>query len=105
MDCFVAALLARTTERSLRRDNRPLDLAEPHTITIALAPAPHHERIAVLQERALDAAVELDRLGAIPADLEQAAALIFLRPGDRAASQEITDIHRAAARRVMHQLL
>src|SRR6266481_2620198 len=83
------------TEKSLRRQNRALDRTEADAIAVALAPAAHHERIAVFQERAPGPALQLDRLGAIPADLQQAAALMFLRPGDGAGAQEIADIHRA----------
>ena len=64
-------------------------------------PSPWHQpritsEVAVFEERALDAAVELDRLGAVPADLQQAAALVLLGAGDGAAAQEIADIHGAA---------
>ena len=55
------------------------DSAEADAVTVALAPAAHDERIAVFQERALDPGRKLDRLGAVPADLQQAAALILLR--------------------------
>src|SRR5882757_6388470 len=76
----------RSTAGSLtRRRDRALDLTEPDAIAVALAPAAHHKRIAVFEERALDAAGQLERLGAVPADLQQAAALILLRAGDGAA--------------------
>src|SRR3954466_1991518 len=35
----------------LRRQNRPLDLAETDAIAVALAPAAHHQRVAVFEER------------------------------------------------------
>src|SRR5215207_7655137 len=54
---------------SLRRQNRPLDLAKTDAVAVALAPAAHDERIAVFKERALDAGSEFDRLGAVPAYL------------------------------------
>src|SRR5436309_707162 len=76
--------LAMTT--LLRRHNRPLDLAEADAITVALAPAAHHKGVAVFQERALFAAGQFDRLGAVPADLQQAAALMLLRAADGAAA-------------------
>src|SRR5437660_12344431 len=91
--------------KSLRRDNRPLDLAEADAISVALAPAPHYQRVAVFEKGALQAVVELDRLAAVPADLQQTAALVLLRAGDGAAAQEIADIHGAARGSVMHQLL
>ena len=102
---FVASLLAIDVERATPPPNRPLDLAKADAITVALAPAAHHEQIAVFEERPLDAAGQFDRLGAVPADLQQTAALIFLRAGDRAAPQEIADIHGAARGGVVHQLL
>src|SRR5262245_41616255 len=82
-----AGSASRTGEAilSLRRKNRTLDLAKPDAIAIALAPAAHHERIAVFEERALDATSKLDGLGAVPADFKQTAALALLGTGDRAA--------------------
>ena len=50
------ALLAMTERASLRRHDRPLDLAEADAVAVALAPAAHHQRIAVFEERALHAA-------------------------------------------------
>src|SRR6516164_10760305 len=82
--------------RSLRRQDRSLDLTEADAIAVALAPAAHRERIAVFQERALDTASQLKRLGAVPADFQKAAALVLLRPRDGTAAQEVADIHRAA---------
>src|SRR6185437_2761667 len=102
-DCF--ASLAMTKGESLGRHNRAFHLAETDAVAVALAPAAHHERIAVLQERALDAAVEPDRLGAVPTDLQEATALMLLGTRDGAAPQEIADVHRAAARGMVHQLL
>src|SRR5262245_12906407 len=95
-----------TAERaSTRRQNRPLDFAEADTIAVALAPTAHDERIAIFQERPLHAAGQFDRLGAVPAYLEQAAALILFRTRDRAGPQEIADVHGAAAGGVVHELL
>src|SRR5690348_16371037 len=90
---------------SSRRKNRSFHLAEADAIAVALAPAAHHERVAVFKERALDAGGELHRLGAFPADLQQAAALMLLRTGDRATAQEVADIHGAAAGSMVHALL
>src|SRR5262245_12394160 len=88
LDCFVASLLAMTNftvpPESLRRQNCSLDLAEADAIAVALAPAAHDEGIAVFQERALDAARQVDRLGAVPADLQQTAALVLLGTGNGA---------------------
>src|SRR3954447_1942293 len=81
----------------LRRQNRPLDLAETDAVAVALAPAAHHQRVAVFEERPFHARRQLHRLGAVPAYLQQAAALVLLRTGDGAAPQEIADIHGAAA--------
>src|SRR5207244_60878 len=39
--------LAMRERASLRRQNRPLDLTETDAISVALAPAAHHERVAV----------------------------------------------------------
>src|SRR4051812_11702965 len=76
LDCFVAdaplhkrfAFVAGNDAKraSPRRGDRPLDLAEPDTVTVALAPTAHHERVAVFEKRALDAAWKLQRLGAVP---------------------------------------
>src|SRR5215218_4016540 len=89
----------RDDDRALspRRQNRPLDLAEADAVTVALAPATHHERVAIFKKRPFHTCSQFDRLGAVPADFEQAAALILFRPRDRAAPQEIADIHGAAA--------
>src|SRR2546422_6376068 len=86
---------AMTRRESLRRQNRPFDLAKPDAIALALAPAAHGEGIAVFEERALDATGKLDRLTAVPADLQQAATLLLFRTGDGAGAEEIADIHGA----------
>src|SRR6266704_5303731 len=39
-----------------RRRDRALDFTKPDAVAVALAPAAHHERIAVFEERTLDAA-------------------------------------------------
>src|SRR5262249_3893027 len=85
--------------------NRPLDLAEADAIAVALAPPAHDEAVAVFQEGALGAAGQFDRLGTVPGNLQQAAALVLLGAGDRAGAEEITDIHGAAGGSVVHQLL
>src|SRR4051812_41855534 len=53
-----------------RRHDGALDFAEADAKTVALAPAAHQKRIAVLQKRPLLAARQIDRLGAVPADLQ-----------------------------------
>src|SRR5215831_20055802 len=65
--------------RSFRGQDRALDLAEADAVTVALAPAPHDKRIAVVQERSLDTPGQFQGLLTVPADLKQAAALMFLR--------------------------
>src|SRR3954451_16101056 len=75
---------AERERASPRRQNRPLDLAKSDAVAVALAPAAHHERIAVLQERPFHARRKLDRLGPVPAYLQQAATLVLLRPRDGA---------------------
>src|SRR6266702_6562557 len=60
-----------------RRRNRALDFAKADAIAIALATAAPHERIAVFEERPLDAAGQFERFGAVPADLQEAAALVL----------------------------
>src|ERR1700742_562656 len=62
----IRAFAHPTRNQLLRRQNRPLDLAEADAVTVALAPAAHRERVAIFQERALDTAVELHRLRAVP---------------------------------------
>src|SRR3974390_619631 len=86
---------------SFRRPDRAFNLAE----AAALAPAAHRKRIAGLEERALHPAAEFNRLAAVPAYLQEAAALVLFRAGYGAGAQEIADIHGAAACRVVHQLL
>src|SRR4051812_43800852 len=110
MDCFAEPVIRRrfaptgwlAMTASPRRENRPLDLAEPNAITVALAPAAHHQRIAVFEKGALDAAGQLNRLGAVPADFQKAAALVLFRAGDGATAQEIADVHGAAGGGVVH---
>ena len=57
------------------RHYRPLNLPKADTVAIALAPAAHDQRIAVFEKRPDDTARQLNRLGAVPADFKQAAAL------------------------------
>src|SRR6185312_5719807 len=90
---------------SPRRQDGALDFAEADAVAVALAPAAHDQRIAVLEKGSLDAAFEFDRLGAVPAYFEQAAALMLFRSADGAAAEEIADIHGAATGGVVHQLL
>src|ERR1700753_2510422 len=104
LDCFVA-YAPRNDENLSRRKYRRLDFADADAIAVALAPAAHHQRIAVFKKCAFGALGQLDRLGAIPAYFEQAAALMFLRAADGARPQEIADIHSAAGGGVVHQLL
>src|SRR5579864_773733 len=80
----------------LSRHDRALDLTKADAISIALTPAAHRYRIAVLQKRPSDSASQLDGLRAVPGNLEQTAAFTFFRSGNRAGAQEIADIHRAA---------
>src|SRR3979490_933230 len=92
LDCF--ASLAMTELHG--RHYRPLNLAKADTVAIALAPAAHDQRIAVFEKCPDDAARQLNRLGAVPADFKQAAALGLVRAADGATPKEIADIHGAA---------
>src|ERR1700744_3726839 len=94
-----------SADASCRRQNRALDFAETDAIAVALAPAAHDKRIAVLEKASFDTAGKLDRMGPIPADFKQAAALVRFRAADGAAAQEVADVHGAARGGVMHQLL
>src|SRR5882757_8106624 len=106
LDGLLRRCAPRNDEKSLLgRDDRPLDLAKTDAVAVALAPAAHHQRIAVFEEGAFDAAGEFKRLGAVPADLKQTAALMLFRAGDRATAEEIADIHGAARGGVVHELL
>src|SRR5438552_17345296 len=71
---MTASGLARRNEESLGRQNRALNSTEADAVAVALAPAAHQKEVAVLPERALDAALQ----GRLPApgraDLQQAAA-------------------------------
>src|SRR6476646_7433108 len=87
---------AHPTAPSLRRQNRPLDLAKADAVAVALAPAAHDKRVAVFEECPFHAAGQLHGLGAVPADFKQAAALVLFRTRDGAGAQEIADIHGAA---------
>src|SRR4051794_18938319 len=102
MDCFASLAM---TNNSLRRHNRPFDFTKTDAVAVALAPAAHDQRIAVFEEGSLDAAGQFNRLGAVPADLQKTAALLLVRTADGAAAQEIADLHRAAGRGMVHQLL
>ena len=74
----------------------PSTSPKSHAIAVTLAPAAHHERIAVLEKCALDSAREVQRLGAVPVDFQQTPALMLFWTADGAAPQEIPDIHGAA---------
>src|SRR4029078_10874118 len=76
-----------------------------YAIAVALAPAAHDQRTAVFEERSPDAAGQLNGSRTVPADLEETAALVLLGAGDGAGPQECADIHGAAGRGVVHQLL
>src|ERR1700687_1531626 len=83
-------------DRSSRRQDRAFDFAKADAIAVALAPAAHDKGIAIFKKRPDDAARQLDRLGAVPAYFQKAAALVLLRAADGARPQEIADIHGAA---------
>src|SRR6185437_889180 len=55
--------------------------------------------------RRQDGAFDFDRLGAVTAYFEQAAALMLFRSADGAAAEEIADLHGATAGGVVYQLL
>src|SRR5829696_3882131 len=63
--------------------------------------AAQHHLVAVLEERAGRAVGQLDRLLAVPAQLDEAPALFALRSGDRAGREQVT---RAQARAVHGQV-
>ena len=67
------------------RHYRPLNLPKADTVAIALAPAAHDQRIAVFEKCPDGAARQFNRLGAVPADFKQAAALVLVRTADGAA--------------------
>jgi len=66
--------------------DRPLNLPKADAVAVALAPAAYDQRIAVFEKCPDDAARQLDRLGAVPADFKQAAALVLVRAADGAAA-------------------
>src|SRR3954468_6785067 len=86
--------------KSSRRRDRAFHLAKADAVPRALAPAVKGERIPVFEKAPFNAAGQLDRLGPVPGDFQQAAALAFVRPADGPAAQEIADIHGAAGRGV-----
>src|SRR6266481_742932 len=93
----IPGMVRRTrNDRSSRRENRAFDFAKADAIAIALTPAAHDKGIAIFEKRPDDVACQLDRLGAVPADLKKAAALVLLRAADGARPQEIADLHGAA---------
>src|ERR671910_574198 len=72
---------------------------------------PHHHLVAVLQE-GVRLAPQVERLGAVPGQLEQAAALLLLRAGDGAGAEQVAGPQRGAvhgqvgehlSRRVVHR--
>src|ERR1700732_1350319 len=64
-------------DRSSRRQNRAFDFAKADAIAVGRAPAAHDKGIAIFEKRPDDAARQLDRLGAVPADFKKAAALVL----------------------------
>src|SRR5882757_812496 len=48
-----------------------------------------HDGVAVLEERPRAAVLELDLLLAAPAQLQEAAALVLVRPGDGAGGEQV----------------
>src|SRR5262245_35937897 len=76
--------------------------SEPDALeSIALAPAAEDDFVAVLEEPALLAVRQLQRLGSPPRQLEQAPPLVFLRPGNRAAAEQVAGAQVAAIAGVM----
>src|SRR6202022_3810063 len=69
-------------DKSFSRQNCAFDFAKADPIAVALAPAAHRERIAVFEKRPDNAARQLDRLPAVPADFQKAAALVLVRAAD-----------------------
>jgi hypothetical protein len=67
-----------------RRQDRAFDLAEADAITIDLAPAADGEGIAVFEERTTLAATNIERLGAVRAQFQHAAALALVRTANGA---------------------
>ena len=96
----------RNNGKLLRRQDRPFDFAKTDAVAVALAPAAHDERIAVFEERPLGTAGQSQRLGTVPADLRAGCrAKSLSRPLMVPLPNTLADVHRAAGRSVVHQLL
>src|SRR5688572_15543317 len=67
--------------------------------------AAQHHLVAVLQERAGRAVGQLDRLLAVPAQLDQASALLALRPRDRPGGQQVAGPQARAVHGEVRDLL
>ena len=105
LDCFVASLLAMTKEitppagsclrpRQTRRDSR-----RPGTSRASTSESPSSRNVRF--------APPGNSTGSVPFQLisKQAAARILVGAADGAASQHVADVHGAAGRGVVHQLL
>src|SRR5688500_2117078 len=67
--------------------------------------AAQHDLVAVLQEGAGRAVRQLDRLVAVPAQLDQASALVAVRPRDRPGGQQVAGPEARAVHRQVRYLL
>src|SRR5262249_9650129 len=64
-------------------------LAEADAVAGALAPRPERHPVAVLQEGAALAVAQVERFGAAPGQLQQAAVGVRRRAADRARGQQV----------------
>src|SRR5215831_11940580 len=74
-------------------------------VALALAVAAQDHLVAVLQEAALFAARERQRLGSPPGELDQAAAVLLLGARDRAARDQVARPQVAPVRAVVRDHL
>src|SRR5687768_705747 len=80
------------------REEQPMVEAEADAIeSLTLAPPLEDDRVPILQEASTLAVAELHRLFAGKRKLHQRACFRRLRPGDRAAAQQVAGLQIAAA--------
>src|SRR5690348_2962340 len=87
------------------RQYQAAHLAKADSVVVALAPAAHHDFVAVFEEGTGRAAFERERSLSIPGELEQASPRIRRRSADRARCHEIAVSLIAAGDGVMSALL
>src|ERR1051326_7141208 len=77
-------------QRGLRRENLPVDLTQPDPRDVRAAGGGGDPHLVVVVQPGAGAAVgQRQRLGAVPGQLEQAAALVPVLAADRAGREQV----------------